>query len=176
MRQKKSQEAWKLLAKMRNRMKRDDVPYYNLVKGDLWMELHQPDSAMKHWRIATETGNGFMASQAFERMGDRVVTQVPDEAFGHYLNSLRVWNDLYLTMDNRQRTLDFEELELKNQLAGLKLEHQKHTILILGLALFIVVLTTLYNHSSYNLQNMLSSENLLVKSPLQPTLLHQLHF
>lgn len=168
MRQKKSQEAWKLLAKMRNRMKRDDVPYYNLVKGDLWMELHQPDSAMKHWRIATETGNGFMASQAFERMGDRVVTQAPNEAFGHYLNSLRVWNDLYLTMDNRQRTLDFEELELKNQLAGLKLEHQKHTILILGLALFIVVLTSafiiyIYRRKRINERNRLLQENLMLK-------------
>ena len=166
--QKKSQEAWELLANMRNRMKRADVPYYNLVKGDLWMELHQPDSAMKHWRIATETGNGFMASQAFERMGDRVVTQAPNEAFDYYLNSLRVWNDIYLSMDIRQRTLDFEELELKHQLVGLKLEHQKHTILILALVLFIVVLTSgfiiyIYRRKRMNERNRLMQENLMLK-------------
>ena len=101
-------------------------------------------------------------------MGHRVVTQVPDEAFGHYLNSLRVWNDLYLTMDNRQRTLDFEELELKNQLAGLKLEHQRYTILLLALALFIVVLTSafiiyIYRRKRINERNRLLQENLMLK-------------
>ena len=36
--------------------------------------------------------------------------------------------------------------------------------------------TKLYNHNSCNSMNTLSSENLLAKFPLQPTLLHQLHF
>ena len=112
--QKNFQEAWEVLAKMRARMNRSDVPYYHLVKGDLWAELHQPDSAMKHWRIATETGNDFVASQAFERMGDKAVFQhSKKEAFDYYLKSERVWKDIYLSVDNQRRILDFEDLELR---------------------------------------------------------------
>jgi len=57
----------------------DDLKGYMQHKGDSsrWYHykshvkivLSEPDSAMKHYRIATETGNGFIASQAYERMG-----------------------------------------------------------------------------------------------------------
>lgn len=166
---KNSQKAWEVLAKMRTRMNRSDVPYYNLVKGDLWMELHQPDSAMKHWRIATETGNDFVASQALERMGDRAIFQHSErEAFDYYLKSQRVWKDIYLSVDYQRQTLDFEGLELKHQLAQMKVERQKHTILILGLALAIVVLTSgfviyIYRRKRMNERNCLMQENLMLK-------------
>ena len=163
------QKAWEVLAKMRTRMKREDVPYYNLVKGDMWMELHQPDSAMKHWRIATETGNDFVASQAFERMGDRAMFQHAEkEAFDCYLKSQRVWKDIYLSVDYQRRTLDFEDLELRHQLAQMKVERQNHTILILGLALAIVILTSgfviyIYRRKRMNERNRLMQENLMLK-------------
>ena len=59
---KDTRKALEYLEKARARMGRPDVPYYHLVKGDYWLEMHEPDSAMKHYRIATETGNGFVAS------------------------------------------------------------------------------------------------------------------
>ncbi len=163
------QEALDVLVKMRTRMKRSDIPYYNLVKGDLWMEMHQPDSAMKCYRIATETGNGFVASQAFERMGDwNILEGKGKEAFDCFQKSQRVWNDIYLSLENKHRTLDFESLELKHQLSELKVERQNHTILILGLALFVVVLTSgfvIYIHRKkrMNERNRLMQENLMLK-------------
>lgn len=53
---------------LRKQMKRSDIPYINLIEGDLWMELHQPDSAMKHYLIASETGNEYITSVAYERL------------------------------------------------------------------------------------------------------------
>ena len=134
-------KASELLEKVRKRMKRSDIPYYNLVKGDYWMEMHEPDSAMKHYRIATETGNGFIAVQAYERMGmlakDR---QSEKEAFDMYRKAQRVRNDIYMSMDNKHNTQSFEALKIKNQLNELKVERQRHVILILGLALLVFVL------------------------------------
>ena len=54
---KDTRKALEYLEKTRARMSRLNVPYYHLVKGDYWIEMHEPDSAMKHYRIATETGN-----------------------------------------------------------------------------------------------------------------------
>ena len=134
-------KAGELLEKLRKRMKRSDVPYYNLVKGDYWMEMHEPDSAMKHYRIATETGNGFIAVQAYERMGMLAkATQSEKEAFDMYRKAQRVRNDIYLSVGDRQNRQSFEALKIKNQLNELKVERQKHIILILGLSLLLLVL------------------------------------
>ena len=134
-------KAGELLEKLRKRMKRSDIPYYNLVKGDYWMEMHEPDSAMKHYRIATETGNGFIAVQAYERMGMLAkATQSEKEAFDMYRKAQRVRNDIYLSVGDRQNRQSFEDLKIKNQLNELKVERQKHIILILGLSLLLLVL------------------------------------
>ena len=105
------------------------------------MEMHEPDSAMKHYRIATETGNGFIAVQAYERMGMLAkARQSEKEAFDMYRKAQRVRNDIYLSVDDRQNRQSFEALKIKNQLNELKVERQRHVILILGLALLVLVL------------------------------------
>ena len=159
-------KALEYLEKARARMSRPDVPYYHLVKGDYWIEMHEPDSAMKHYRIATETGNGFVASQAYERMGRLGLSD--KETLGMYQKSLRVYNDLYLSTDNRKSTQDFEALKLKNQLNELKVERQKHVILILGLVLLVVTLIGtfvfyIFQRKRVNERNRLIQENVMLK-------------
>ena len=157
------------LAKARKQMKRTDIPYYHLVKGDYWMEMHEPDSAMKHYRTATETGNGFIASQAYGRMGEIAkVRHSDEEAFRMYHNAQRVWNEIYYSLDNAKNTRDFEALKLKNQLSELKVERQNHVILIMGLTLFIVVLMGgfalyLIHRKRMNERNRLMQENVMLK-------------
>ena len=134
-------KASELLEMLRKRMKRSDIPYYYLVKGDYWMEMHEPDSAMKHYRIATETGNGFIAVQAYERMGMLAkARQSEEEAFEMYRKAQRVLNGIYQSVDDKQNRQSFEALKMKNQLNELKVERQRHVILILGLALLLLVL------------------------------------
>ena len=163
---KDTRKALEYLEKTRARMSRLNIPYYHLVKGDYWIEMHEPDSAMKHYRIATETGNGFVASQAYERMG--MLGQTEKETLGMYQKSLRVYNDIYLSVDNRKSTLDFEALKLKNQLNELKVERQKHVILILGLVLLVVTLIGtfvfyIFQRKRVSERNRLIQENLLLK-------------
>ena len=139
--QKDTKKALEVLTRLRERIKRADVPYYNLIKGDFWLAMHEPDSAMKHYRIATETGNGFIASQAYERMGTIAkARQSDEETFRMYYKAQRVWNDIYFSLDSEKDTRDFEALKMKNQLNELKVERQRHVILILGLALLLLVL------------------------------------
>ena len=139
--QKDAKKALEVLTRLRERIKRADVPYYNLIKGDFWLAMHEPDSAMKHYRIATETGNGFIASQAYERMGTIAESRQSDEGtFRMHYKAQRVWNDIYFSLENEKDTRDFEALKMKNQLNELEVERQKHVILILGLMLFILAL------------------------------------
>ena len=58
------------LKKLRQHMKRKDIPFVNLIEGDIWMQMHQPDSAMKHYQIAADGTNRHLASIAYERMGE----------------------------------------------------------------------------------------------------------
>ena len=139
--QKDTKKALEILERLRERIKRADVPYYNLIKGDFWLAIHEPDSAMKHYRIATETGNGFIASQAYERMGTIAESRQSDEGtFRMYYKAQRVWNDIYFSLENEKDTRDFEALKMKNQLNELKVERQGHVILILGLVMFVFIL------------------------------------
>lgn len=157
------------LEETRKRMKRMDIPYYNLMKGDFWLEMHELDSAMKHYRIATETGNGYIASQAYERMGMIAEAGQQEEgAFGMYHKALRVWNDLYTSMEHKRNNRDFEALKMKNQLSELKVERQKHIILILALALLLLALTGgfvcyLIHRKRVSERNRLMQENVMLK-------------
>lgn len=173
---KDTRKALEYLEKARARMGRPDVPYYHLVKGDYWLEMHEPDSAMKHYRIATETGNGFVASQAYERMG--MLIQPKKETLSMYQKSLRVYNDLYLSADNRKSTQDFEALKLKNQLNELEVERQKHIILILGLVLLVVTLIGTFvfylsHRKRVSERNRLIQENLLLKQQEELSVLRE---
>jgi len=158
-----------LLERLRERIKRADIPYYNLVKGDYWLAVYQPDSAMKHYRIATETGNGFVAAQAYERMGMIAKARHSDEGtFRMYHNAQRTWNAIYFSLDNHKDTRDFKAMKMQNQLNELKVERQNHIILILGLALLIITLTGgfifyIFHRKRVNERNRLLQENLLLK-------------
>jgi len=166
---KDSRKALEYLNRARQRMKRADIPYYNLIKGDFWMEMHEPDSAMKHYRIATETGNGFIALEAYNRMGAIARAYDSEEkSFNLYYKGLRVWNDLYFSLNNEKSTRDFEALKLKNQLSELEVERQKHVILILGLVMFVFILIGgfsfyLIHRKRVSERNRLMQENVMLK-------------
>lgn len=167
--QKDSKKALELLARLRERIKRADIPYYNMIKGDYWLAMHEPDSAMKHYRIATETGNGFIASQAYERMGMMAKARESDkEAFDMYYKAQQVWNNSYFSLANEKETRDFEAMKMLNQLNELKVERQKHVILILGLVLLLMVLLGssvfyLFHRKRINERNRLMQENVMLK-------------
>lgn len=162
-------KAWEYLTQLRQRMKRADVPYMNLIEGDIWWEMHQPDSAMKHYRIAAETGNGYIATQAYERLGILAQTeQDQDKAFDMYRKSVRSRNELYKAAIDQMSQHDFDRLKLKNQLNELQVEQQQQTILVLGMALLVLVLVG--GFSSYIVyrkrlveRNRLIQENKLLK-------------
>ena len=167
--QKDTKKALEVLTRLRERIKRADVPYYNLIKGDFWLAMHEPDSAMKHYRIATETGNGFIASQAYERMGMIAESRQSDEGtFRMHYKAQRVWNDIYFSLESEKDTRDFEALKMKNQLNELKVERQGHVILILGLVMFVFILIGgfsfyLIHRKRINERNRLMQENVLLK-------------
>ena len=167
--QKDTKKALELLARIRERIKRADIPYYNLIKGDFWLAMHEPDSAMRHYRIATETGNGFIVSQAYERMGMIAESrQTDEETFRMYHKAQRVWNDIYFSLEHVKDTRDFEALKMKNQLNELEVERQKHVILILGLMMFVFILIGgfffyLIHRKRINERNRLMQENVLLK-------------
>ena len=167
--QKDTKKALELLATVRERIRRADIPYYNLMKGDYWLAMHEPDSAMKHFRIATETGNDFIASQAYERMGMMAKVRESDkEAFDMYYKAQRVWNDSYFSLEQEKETRDFEAMKMQNQLNELKVERQKHVILILGLVLLLVVLLGgsvfyIFHRKRMNERNRLMQENVMLK-------------
>lgn len=161
--------AWKCLEQLRKQMKRMDVPYMNLVEGDIWMEMHRPDSAMKHYRIATETGNEYIASQAYERIA--MIAQAEqnwDKAFDMYQKSIRSRNELYKYTAYEQSRSDFEKLKLKNLVNELKVEQQNYTILILGLILLVVVMSGgfvffLFHKKRINERKRLLQENVMLR-------------
>lgn len=172
-------KATEYLMKVRQRMNRSDVPYYHLVKGDYWSAMHEPDSAMKSYRIATETGNDYIASLAYERMGGITKTRHSDgETFRMYHNAQRVWNDIFFSLNNEKKTHDFEALKIRNQLNELKVERQNHVILILGLTLFVLVLISgfvfYYIHQRrVNERKRLIQENVVLKQQEELSLLRE---
>ena len=172
-------KAWEYLKRLRERMKRKDIPYLNLLQGDMWMEMQRPDSAMKHYRIATESGNSYIAFQAYERIGKLLSPKKNTApAFYAYVKAMQVENSLYSDLHLQEQKAEFEHLKLQNQLNKLEVERQKHVILILGLILFVVILTGLFGSYLFyrkrkQERRSLIQENLLLKQQEELTSLRE---
>lgn len=165
----KYREGLSYMREWREHMKRSDIPYVNFIQGELYMELHSPDSAFKHYRIASETGNSFIATQAFACMGDILESERNVEgAFRMYHNRSQNFSGIYSKIDEKERRDAFEALKLKNQLNELEVARQEHIIVILGLSLSIAILTgcfilyILYRKRVMERKRLLQ-ENLLLK-------------
>ena len=150
---------------LRKQMKRSDIPYINLIEGDLWMELHQPDSAMKHYLIASETGNDFITSVAYERLALLMEERrTLDVALDKHIQSIDVKNNLKYDYAYEHDTRDFEALKLKNELNELKVKQQSYIILILGLGTLILLLCGSFTiYLLHRKRKHLMQENLLLK-------------
>ena len=150
---------------LRKQMKRSDIPYINLIEGDLWMELHQPDSAMKHYLIASETGNDFITSVAYERLALLMEEKrTLDAALDKHIQSIDVKNNLKYDYAHEHDTRDFEALKLKNELNELKVKQQSYIILILGLGAFILLLCGSFTiYLLHRKRKHLMQENLMLK-------------
>ena len=150
---------------LRKQMKRSDIPYINLIEGDLWMELHQPDSAMKHYLIASETGNDFITSVAYERLALLMEEKrTLDAALDKHIQSIDVKNNLKYDYAYEHDTRDFEALKLKNELNELKVKQQSYVILILGLGAFILLLCGSFTiYLLHRKRKHLMQENLMLK-------------
>ena len=150
---------------LRKQMKRSDILYINLIEGDLWMEMHQPDSAMKHYLIASETGNDFITSVAYERLALLMEEKrTLDAALDKHIQSIDVKNNLKYDYAHEHDTRDFEALKLKNELNELKVKQQSYIILILGLGAFILLLCGSFTiYLLHRKRKHLMQENLMLK-------------
>lgn len=162
---KDTQLSWKYLHGLRKQMKRRDIPYINLMEGDLWMQMHQPDSALKHYEIATETGNEYIAQMAYERMGDLLTEKhASQKAMGMYQNALNIKNHQANEIHQRVNEQQFEALKLKNELNELKVRQQNYVILILGLGVFILLSCGSFGiYLLRRKRNLLMQENIMLK-------------
>lgn len=150
---------------LRQQMKRTDIPYINLVEGDLWVELHQPDSAMKHYLIASETGNDYITSVAYERLALLMEeNRTLSPAIEKHIQSIKLRSNLHNSYHGEQSTRDFEALKLKNEVNELKVEQQNYIILILSLCAFILLLSGGFViYLLHRNRNRLVQENLILK-------------
>ena len=150
---------------LRKQMKRSDIPYVNLIEGDLWMELHQPDSAMKHYLIASETGNDYITSVAYERMALLMEEkQSLSSALDKHIQSIETKNNLRNGYTFQQDTRDFEALKMKNELNELKVKQQSYVIMILALGASILLLVGGFViYLLHRKRNRLVQENLILK-------------
>ena len=150
---------------LRKQMKRSDIPYVNLIEGDLWMELHQPDSAMRHYLIASETGNDYITSVAYERLALLMEEkQSLSSALDKHIQSIETKNNLRNGYTFQQDTRDFEALKMKNELNELKVKQQSYVIVILALGASILLLVGGFViYLLHRKRNRLVQENLILK-------------
>ena len=134
--------AWNYLKKLRGQMKRKDIPFVNLVEGDIKMRMHQPDSAMKHYQLVAESEDVHLAALALERMGAWMEKKYLHEpAFDFYHKSMDRRMDLFRQLFIQQEQYDYVLLKQENLRNELKMEQQRGWILLLAF-LTCLMLTT----------------------------------
>ena len=129
------------LKKLRQHMKRTDIPFVNLIEGDIWMQMHQPDSAMKHYQIAADGTNRHLASIAYERMGEWAEKNRDfDQAFDMYHKAMDRKTELASKIFQEKDERAYALLQQANLLNKMKVERQQYLILVLSLSAFIILM------------------------------------
>ena len=124
--------AWTYLKKLREQMKRKDIPFVNLVEGDIRMQMNQPDSALKYYQTVADGRDKHLAALALDRMGEWMEKKYLDEqAFDYYLKATNTRKDLFNSVFIQEEQYDYALLKQENLQHALKVEQQKRWILLL---------------------------------------------
>lgn len=168
-------KAKQYIQSLRKQMKRPDIPYINLTEGDLWMELHQPDSAMKHYLIASETGNNYISSVAYERLALLMEeSRILNPALDKHIQSIKLKSSIHLANKRDQDFYEVEALKMKNELNELKVKQQSYVIMILALGASILLLVGGFAiHLLHRKRKRLQEENLLLKQQEELSVLRE---
>jgi hypothetical protein len=105
------------------------------------MQMHQPDSAMKHYQIAADGTNRHLASIAYERMGEWAEKNRDfDQAFEMYHKAMDRKTELASKIFQEKDERAYALLQQENLLNKMKVERQKHLIVTLSLLAFILLM------------------------------------
>lgn len=138
-------EALQYLKQSRRYMKRSDVPLHNMYKAHLYELMHQTDSAFYYYNLVGQSENPFLASEAALRLSyGYEQTGSPEKAFRKHESALSLLNNVYSAYTQQASASQFNKLKLETEINALEIVRQRHTILILLLALILSAMLAIF--------------------------------
>lgn len=121
------------------RRSRLDAPYEFLVRGDIWLSLHQPDSARFYYQLASESTSVYISEVAFQRLYELInIYESPGEIY--YLKNKQedMFQYLLSDFDRREDFKDFKQLQLTNELNVMRLKQKTTEVAVLFIVLLVL--------------------------------------
>ena len=116
-----------------------DISYEYLVRGDIWLAIHRPDSARYYYRQAAEASSPYVSEVAYQRMYELIdIYESPGEVY--YLKRKQEYmiSDIKDKFIKDERLKDFRQLQLTNELNVLRLKQKTTEVVILFVMLLIL--------------------------------------
>lgn len=132
------------------RRNRYDVPYYQLIRGQIFQSLHQLDSAQYYYKQAAISNSPYIAAEATSRLFRLInATQYPEQAYYLAKNEDILYDNLTLNVKTEETTRKYNEAKLQNELYQLRLTQQEKELWMMGITvilLFIALLISFFYH------------------------------
>lgn len=132
------------------RRNRYDVPYYQLIRGQIFQSLHQLDSAQYYYKQAAISTSPYIAAEATSRLFRLInATQYPEQAYYLAKNEDILYDNLTLNVKTEETTRKYNEAKLQNELYQLRLTQQEKELWMMGITvilLFIALLISFFYH------------------------------
>lgn len=126
------------------RRNRYDIPYYQLIRGQIFQSLHQLDSAGYYYKQAATSTSPYIAIEATSRLYQLTnATQQLEQAYYLAKTEDILYKDLTSNLKAKETTRKYNEVKLQNELYQLRLTQQEKELWMRGIAVILLLIALL---------------------------------
>ncbi|NDV58497.1 hypothetical protein [Bacteroides sp. 519] len=157
------EEAFRELDAFRKMRKgRYEISYSTLARAEIWMKVHQYDSACYYYTLASQSLNSHVATEANSRLADLYSLKGDyKDAVSALRTFAELWESKAGTMESDHLRKDYEEVKLKNELNETKLAKRNRELYLL--IFFIIVSLSIIIGYIFYLRNKKNKEQQRLK-------------
>lgn len=126
---------------------RNDVPYYQLMRGRTHEALNQIDSAKVYYTLASNSLSTYVAAEATSSLYRLInAREYPEQTFYIGQKGKEIEQQLRLELNNQMQTKEYNETKLQNELYQLRLSQQENELWMMGIAIVLLFIALIVSY------------------------------
>lgn len=126
------------------RPSRNETPYYQFVRGEIFQALNRLDSAKVYYSQASKSASPYIAAEATSRLFDLInVEAFPEQAYYMAQKGNLMHESILSSLNANLNVKKYNEVKLQNELYQLRLSQQEKELWMMAIASILLLIASL---------------------------------